>query len=377
MSRKSKKDRTEHEMSHTTLRMLLDYYVGDMRLKNRTTDAIKSNQGTLERFGRHLGGAEIRLAQITEEKVTAYIEWLQSRQTKWENHPNRPAVNQPLSPYTIRKTVKVLRGFGNWLAREGFPNPFDVLEIPSVPKDLVETLKPDEVHRLLNSLNLTTPHGARDYAVLLLMLDSGLRISEVAELKMPTLDLAARQAIICGKGRKERYIPFGQTTARALMRYISAFRPKPTRHDTENVLLTLDGQPLTRGSLESIIRRLRLSTGITRLHAHLLRHTFAVNYLAAGGDVESLRRILGHESLEVTKRYLSGLQASQVQALYEDYSPVDRLELTDTGRRFGRRGITRKPAPNASPAEQKSKPNGRPRKPPSALPDKIRHKTSR
>ncbi len=340
MTRRPKTNRTEQEMTTTTLQMLIDYYLGDMRLKNRTHDSIKTNAATLGSFARQLSPQELAFKQVTEERVTGYIAGLQARQSKWEHHPSRPAVDKPLSPYTIRKTVKILRGFGTWLEREGFPNPFDVLEIPSVPKSVVDTLRSEEVSQLLAAINPNTPHGARDHAMVLVMLDSGLRISEVAELRLPVLDLVTRQARVLGKGRKERYIPFGQTTARALMRYISAFRPKPAKPEVDQVFLTLDGHPMTRNSIECVIRRLRLSTGIDRLHAHLLRHTFAVNFLSAGGDVESLRRILGHESLEVTKRYLSGLQAEQVKALYEDYSPVDRLGLTDTTRRFGRRGVT-------------------------------------
>jgi site-specific recombinase XerD len=336
-------------MSTVTLQMLIDYYLGEMRLKNRTSDSIKTNAATLASFARHFGQEAIAFKQVTEERVTEYVSGLQARTSKWDNHPTRPPVAKPLSPYTIRKVVKILRGFGSWLKREGFPNPFDVLDIPAVPKDFIDTLKPDEVNRLLGVLNPNTVHGARDHAMVLLMLDSGLRISEVAELRLPMVDLVNRQARVLGKGRKERYIPFGQTTARALMRYLSAFRPKPARPDVDRLFLTLDGHPMTRNSIECVIRRLRLSTGIKRLHAHLLRHTFAVNFLSAGGDVESLRRILGHESLEVTKRYLSGLQAEQVRALYEDYSPVDRLGLTDAARRFGRRGITHQTATTATP----------------------------
>lgn len=361
MTRKTKISRTEQEMNAATLQMLIDYYLGDMRLKNRAPDSIKTNASTLAAFARHFGPKDIALKQVIEERVTEYISGLQARKSKWEHHPSRPAVDKPLSPYTIRKVVKILRGFGSWLEREGFPNPFDVLDIPSVPKDVVDTLKQDEVSQLLGVINPNTAHGARDHALVLLMLDSGLRISEVAGLRLSVLDLVTRQARVQGKGRKERYTPFGQTTARALMRYISAFRPKPVRPDVDQVFLTLDGQPMTRNSIECVIRRLRLNTGIGRLHAHLLRHTFAVNFLSAGGDVESLRRILGHESLEVTKRYLSGLQAEQVKALYEDYSPVDRLGLTDTARRFGRRGITRRKATHAGPTtglEMPSQPRG-------------------
>ncbi len=95
-----------------------------------------------------------------------------------------------------------------------------------------------------------------------------------------------------------------------------------------------------------ILRRLRLTTGVTKLHAHRLRHTFAVNFLSAGGDLETLRRILGHESLEVTKRYLSGLHADQVKRLYDEYSPMDRL-ANDTPRRFGQRGVAQRRRPEA------------------------------
>jgi len=140
----------------------------------------------------------------------------------------RPKARCP--PYTIRKTVKSLRGFGTWLTREGLANPFALLDIPTVPKTLVEALSPAEVNTLLGALNPNTANGARNQALILLMLDSGPRVSEVSGLHLPEPNLPEREAKLMGKGRTERCIPFGQKTARALLRYITAFRPEPANN---------------------------------------------------------------------------------------------------------------------------------------------------
>ena len=331
-------ERMRREMSTTTLGTMIDFYGADMRLKNRTTDSINSNLGHLRRLAEHAGGRDLKLSRITPEIARDYVAWLQSRQARYEQHPNRPPEAQPLSPFTIRKAVKILRGFGTWLTRDGLSNPFADLDIPSVPKRIVETLRPDEVAKILAAIKPNTPNGARNLPMVLLFLDSGPRVSEVASLKLSDLDLDGREAKLMGKGRKERRIPFGQKTARALMRYVSAFRPQPADPKDDCVFLSVDGYPLTRNAIELIIRRLRVASGVRKLHPHLLRHTFAVNFLAAGGELETLRRILGHESREVTKRYLSGLNAAQVRKLYDEYSPIDRLTTANSQRRFTGQG---------------------------------------
>ncbi len=332
--------RAHQAMSTVTLGTFIDLYLADMRLKNRTPDSITTNRLHLQRFATHAGGGEVQLGRVTADVVRSYVAAMQARHMRYEHHPTRPPVEGALSPYTIRKTVKILRGFGSWLAREGLANPFDRLDIPTVPKTLVEVLSPAEVTTILAALNPNTANGARNQAFILLMLDSGPRVSEVAGLRLEELDLPNREAKLMGKGRKERRIPFGQKTARALLRYITAFRAEAAKPEFTQVFLTLDGYPLDRNAIGLILRRLRIATGVRKLHAHRLRHTFAVNFLAAGGDLETLRRILGHESLEVTKRYLTGLQAAQVKKLYDDYSPMDRLSGGDPPRRFGPRGVT-------------------------------------
>jgi len=332
-----KPQKSESEMSRATFSMLIDYYTSDMLRRNCTSDSINTNRRVLERFMRSCtsNGDELRLADVTEEKADEYVTDLSTRTRKWENHPKRPPAEAPLSPFTIRKEVKILRGFGTWLKREGFANPFEYLEIPKVPKPMVEVLTNEDIEQLLDSIPTNTAIGGRLQAIVLLLLDSGLRVGELVNAKLPQLDLQHKQLRVFGKGRKERIVPFGARSAQVLLRYINLYRPEPVRQEFDNLFLSMDGMPLTRNSIECIIRRLRKSSGVERLHGHLFRHTFAVNFLLNGGDLIALQSILGHESLEVTKRYLHFTTAQQ-HARYEEFSPVDRLPINNL-RPYGRR----------------------------------------
>lgn len=332
---KLKRHASESAMSHATLGMLIDFYAGDMQRRGCTPDSILTNKRALQRFSRALApeGQEVKLALVTPEKAKAYITAMQARECKWADHPRRPADASKLSPFTIRKEVKILRGFGTWLTQQGCANPFDALEIPKVPKYVLDILSDQEIEQLIQAINPNAAQGARLYAVVLLLLDSGLRISEVGDARLGDLDLERRQLKVMGKGQKERFVPFGQRCAQALMRYIHLHRAKPRQAESDNLFLSPDGMPMTRNSLESIIRRLRLSSGITRLHAHLFRHTFAVKFLTNGGDLRTLQLILGHESLVVTQRYLH-FTTQQVQTQYQSFSPIDKLPLNSL-RPFG------------------------------------------
>lgn len=343
MTRKSK-IRTEVEMSKTTLSMLIDFYLGNMQRRGCTPDSVTSCQRALKRFYRYLSGGEdngdlMKLSGVTTERLDAYVHQLQNRNTKWEGHPHKPVEHAKLSPFTVCKEVKILRGFGTWLEKEGFANPFDELEVPKVPRYVVEVLTTAEIEKLLTTINPATELGARQYAIVMLMLDAGLRISEVAEARIPNLNMERQQLKVLGKGQKERIVPFGQRCAQAMMRYIHMHRAKPRRDEFNQVFLAAAGEPMTRNSLEQVIRRLRIASGIGRLHAHLMRHTFAVNYLSNGGDLRTLQLILGHESLVVTQRYLH-LSQQLVQARYESHSPMDKLTL-NSDRRFGSRKAKR------------------------------------
>jgi site-specific recombinase XerD len=105
---------------------------------------------------------------------------------------------------------------------------------------------------------------------------------------------------VLGKGNKERIVPLSPSAKKVLMRWVSTFRPEPVDGRTDAVILSAEGTPLTYTALAHVIKRLGAKAGVERLHAHLFRHTFAVRYLVNGGDLMTLRNILGHSDITIT-----------------------------------------------------------------------------
>ncbi|MCH7642920.1 MAG: tyrosine-type recombinase/integrase [Chloroflexi bacterium] len=124
-----------------------------------------------------------------------------------------------------------------------------------------------------------------------------------------------------GKGRKERLVPFGRKTRKAIVAY--ATDERPDAHRDEAVFVSSFGNRLNPDSLRQLMRRLRVSSGISRLHPHLLRHTFATRFLLNGGDALMLKHILGHTTLAMTDRYVHFANAQGVTAS-RAFSPIDR-----------------------------------------------------
>lgn len=218
----------------------------------------------------------------------------------------------------------VLKGFATWLWEEDYTpeNVLHRLQLPKVPKRVIEVLSEAEVARLLASVDPNIAAGARDLAILTLFLDTGLRLGELVGLRLADVHLADQWLKVMGKGSKERLVPFGSRTAKILGRYLSMFRAPLS--DVQSAFLGQDGTPLTENTIKMLFCRLRVRSGIVRLHPHLLRHTFATSYLVAGGDVFTLQAILGHTTLEMTRRYVT-LASAHVTIQHRRFSPIDRL----------------------------------------------------
>jgi len=119
-------------------------------------------------------------------------------------------------------------------------------------------------------------------------------------------------------------LPIGKVAQKALWQYITLVRPSPMAGDCDNLFLASCGCPITVNTIKLLCSRLARVSGVRRLHAHLCRHTFAINYLLNGGDIFSLQEILGHTTLEMGRHYLH-FTTSQVTALHHKYSPMDKL----------------------------------------------------
>lgn len=167
------------------------------------------------------------------------------------------------------------------------------------------------------------------------LLDTGLRCAELCNLTVQDAHIDQGFLKVMGKGSKERVAPIGAAVQKVLLRYLHHFRPEPARPGMDNFFLTLEGLPMAVDGVARMIRRLGQASGVTKLHAHLCRHTFATNYLINGGDVFSLQQILGHTTLEMVRRYVS-LAASHVTVQHRKYPPMDRLGVKEL-RRPGQR----------------------------------------
>jgi integrase/recombinase XerD len=235
-----------------------------------------------------------------------------------------------LSGHTINAYLRALQAFWAWLKREDFidENPFTRLKIPKAPKKVIPIFTDEQLRRLFATIDTATPVGYRNYTIILTLLDTGMRCSELTSLKLTDVNLESRFLKVWGKGNKERLVPIGAKVQKALWKYLARYRPEPAipRHD--HVFLTRDGHPLTKDRLEAIIERYGKKAGIAgvRVSPHTFRHTMAITFLRNGGDVFSLQRILGHSQLEVLRGYVNLAQAD-IARVHQRNSPADNLEF--------------------------------------------------
>jgi site-specific recombinase XerD len=263
---------------------------------------------------------------IDTKLLREYVLYLFKRNS-YQCHPYTPTKNTPLSTATIHGHVRTLRAFFGWLTKEEFiqENPTNGLKPPKLDHKVITILSDEEIRTIINTFNPKQPSGARNQTIFMMLLDAGLRIGEIARLKMDDLHLDEGIIKVLGKGRKERFVPIGSNSQRVLQRYLFRYRPK--QHDSQNdhVFLSTGGNPLTENSLKLMFARLAHRSGVKRLHAHLCRHTFATKFLINGGDVFSLQQILGNFTLEMVRHYVN-LASSHVTLQHRRFSPLDRLD---------------------------------------------------
>lgn len=239
---------------------------------------------------------------------------------------------------TVSWYIRSMWAFYRWSCRRGFVDG-DItswLELPKVERPLIRILEPEEFSRLVwackpdmeDNRSSGPHHVARNEAILWLMYDTGIRRAEVCKLKLADIDRTRGVIIVYGKGRKERRIALGKNALQVLGRYLTHWRDTfPSANTSPYVFLTEQGT-LTGEGIKMLFRRLRVRAGLTerRAHPHLLRHTFAVRYLMAGGDIFTLQELLGHEDMETIRNYMH-LADANVQDQKRKFSPGDQIQM--------------------------------------------------
>ena len=288
--------------------------------------------GKLRIFGTYLenNGYPTELREITTAHIRAFLVYLRSDVKADQHNPNKHGRDEPLSGLTIQGYVRTLKAFYSWLLREEYieDNPMRHIRIPRAPKVIIQTFSNEQIGRLLASVNVRKPLGFRDHCILLILLDTGMRLSELAGLRTQDVDLEAGEFKVTGKGQKQRTVPMGGTVQKALWKYLNRYRREPVIPAIDHLFLDRVGMPISSDGIYRMVRKYGHKAQLqgVRCSPHTFRHTFAKTYLLNGGDVFSLQKILGHSSLEVVKLYVN-LASSDVRSQHRRFSPVDMMRL--------------------------------------------------
>ncbi len=297
--------------------------------KSDRTIAIVANSVTyLDRF-LSSEGLPTTATAIGPMELRAFILHLQQKRC-FSGHPLNRALERGLSGHTINCYLRSTRAFWSWLVSEGFvdANPFVKLRLPRAPQKVIPTFSDLQLQQLLAVIDTSTAGGYRDQAIILTLLDTALRVSELASATLDNLWLEDGVIRIMGKGCKERFVPIGRRVQRVLWRYISRYRPQSAQPNCDLLFLTVGGMPMTKDRIDKMMARHGRKAGVkgVRCSPHTLRHTASIRFLRNGGDVFSLQRMLGHSSLEMTRRYCQ-VADIDVKNAHVTASPVDNLAL--------------------------------------------------
>lgn len=249
---------------------------------------------------------DIPISSLTVDDVRLYQLSLRERK-KNQAHPYKPVSDTALSKATIRTYMTHLKAFLNFCINEEYCDQRVLRNFRMIKaeKKVKLPLTSDEVDDIDGCFNMNTFTGLRNYIAFHLMLDCGFRVKDVINLKNNTSCIDFDKKILVvrdGKGNKDRIVPFPLKLRKSIMTYQLLYKDKLLESDY--LLVSASGEQLTPAAIKMFFTRIKSKVDISRLHPHLLRHTFATSYILGGGSVYTLMIYMGHESVETTEVYL-------------------------------------------------------------------------
>jgi integrase/recombinase XerD len=294
----------------------LDTFVIYLRTERGLLESsVKTYADDLRNYLEFLAQRGVSPDQAGTEAVVNYLAWLQG---------------QSLSPATISRRLTVIRVFHRFLVREGLASRDPTLHLmsPKQPQTLPQFLSVQEATRLLESLRSIalsaqgqkSPLLIRDYAMLELLYATGIRVGELVNLRVDSVNLETGFIRVLGKGGKERLVPLGSAAAEALRRYLKESRPLLDKNGSPYLFLNRRGKNLRR---ETVIRLVERYTDLIldrKMSPHKIRHSFATHLLQGGADLRSIQELLGHARITTTQRY-THLVTPQLRQTYLEAHP--------------------------------------------------------
>lgn len=229
-----------------------------------------------------------------------------------------------VSAKTLRNYHADLSALWQWAIQQGIcnQNPVRQIKAPIAEKKVILPLSKNEIFAILDE-SKRSPNPFRDRAMILLLLDTGIRASECCNLTIGDLNKVTNHILVFGKGKKERSIPISKNTLNAIDEYLQT---RGKKDPNSPIFVKTNGKPIDRVLLRRILARIGTKAGIGKVHPHRFRHTFAIQFLRNGGNIYSLQKILGHSTLDMVKRYLAIAQ-HDLDRDHEIASPVNHWGL--------------------------------------------------
>lgn len=290
-------------MIDTYINEFTEYLIIDKKYSENT---IKAYNNDLKKFKNFIKNKTIN--NIDENSIKDYLKYLnkQNNDTK-----------------TISHNISTLRSFYKFLLIEKKinKNPMEYIELPKTKKSLPKTLSIEEIDKLLD-INLTDAFSFRNKAMLELMYSSGLRVSELINVKIHDIDTSNCIIRIMGKGSKERIVPLGDYAIRYIKLYLKEYREKLIKKELNDYLfLNNHGNKMTRQGFFKILKALAKEKNIkTEFSPHTLRHSFATHLLNGGADLRSIQEMLGHSDISTTQIY-THVSKEKLKENYNNFHP--------------------------------------------------------
>jgi integrase/recombinase XerD len=314
----------------------IEKFLDARRLENKSPKTIKTYAQTLGKFTEWLHAEDSN--EITSDTIREYVRYMTEEKEKWSDHPTNPTQGVGISPRTINNIIRVLRVFFNFLISERIisDNPAAGVKFQTEQNDTFEIFTDEDVIKLLDAPNKKVYTGFRDYTMMLVLIDTGLRISELTSIKRSDVNFRSRQIVIHAENAKTnqmRIVPISQKTTKELAElteYING-------DDDDYIFLTQFGERYMADTFAKMMKKYGKKAGIqnVRISPHTFRNYMAVKFLKSNGDPFTLMRILGHKDFSMTNRYVKYSNVD-ISSQFEKASPVMNLIDSGNNRKRGR-----------------------------------------
>jgi site-specific recombinase XerD len=318
----------------TSLKSLVTGFVLTKQTEGKSPRTVEFYSENLKRFlwyaHRQEWPDDIRM--LTEWHIRAFLGYVANETNRWGLEGNGSETAQhKVTHTTVHHYSVVLANFFGWVVREGFlpASPTAKIKVAKPKNKVIKPYTNDEIINMLAVCDNDYEHnakflGSRNKAIVLVLLDAGVRLSELTGMTLEDINTSNGNIRVMGKGGKERVVRIGKVAQKSLWRYLMN-RP---RNDVEYLWLTEEGKPLSPVAVQCMVKRLKLRAGVGGTgNVHRFRHTFALNFLRVDKNVFNLQYLLGHSELEMVRRYTATLGMEDALKAHEKASPAGLLRI--------------------------------------------------